>query len=159
MQVSEVVMAGCIQLDQFVSGTVDVSVIKAGRVGQAADVGDGRLEYGSHVELLTIGGRHVFGAPAYVPDGGDNIKRRWCGHLVEQQPGFLCPTRILPFVTRFFAIEIMCVEFDGGGGVSGVQVHVVEVRYGFFLRSEEHTSELQSLRHLVCRLLLEKKKR
>src|SRR5262245_18188108 len=26
------------------------------------------------------------------------------------------------------------------------------------LRSEEHTSELQSLRHLVCRLLLEKKK-
>src|SRR5262245_62621937 len=29
-------------------------------------------------------------------------------------------------------------------------------RRGF--RSEEHTSELQSLRHLVCRLLLEKKK-
>src|ERR1039458_10676633 len=33
---------------------------------------------------------------------------------------------------------------DGGGG--------------FRKRSEEHTSELQSLRHLVCRLLLEKKK-
>src|SRR5205823_7670206 len=29
--------------------------------------------------------------------------------------------------------------------------------YGFF-RSEEHTSELQSLAYLVCRLLLEKKK-
>src|SRR5262245_62424520 len=28
----------------------------------------------------------------------------------------------------------------------------------FATRSEEHTSELQSLRHLVCRLLLEKKK-
>src|ERR1035438_8379639 len=27
----------------------------------------------------------------------------------------------------------------------------------FRYRSEEHTSELQSLRHLVCRLLLEKK--
>src|SRR5262245_64995995 len=27
-----------------------------------------------------------------------------------------------------------------------------------WLRSEEHTSELQSLRHLVCRLLLEKEK-
>src|SRR5258705_10312153 len=27
------------------------------------------------------------------------------------------------------------------------------------LRSEEHTSEIQSLRHLVCRLLLEKKKK
>src|SRR5438045_7974123 len=30
---------------------------------------------------------------------------------------------------------------------------------GLHPRSEEHTSELQSLRHLVCRLLLEKKKR
>src|SRR5690625_1272107 len=28
-----------------------------------------------------------------------------------------------------------------------------------FLRSEEHTSELQSRGHLVCRLLLEKKKK
>src|SRR5262245_63208436 len=34
-----------------------------------------------------------------------------------------------------------------------VQRHVAE------RRSEEHTSELQSLRHLVCRLLLEKKKK
>src|SRR5205814_8915448 len=31
------------------------------------------------------------------------------------------------------------------------------VSVGWRLRSEEHTSELQSLRHLVCRLLLEKK--
>src|SRR5690625_2569623 len=30
---------------------------------------------------------------------------------------------------------------------------------GFLLRSEEHTSELQSRGHLVCRLLLEKKKK
>src|SRR2546429_4076398 len=29
---------------------------------------------------------------------------------------------------------------------------------GSYLRSEEHTSELQSRLHLVCRLLLEKKK-
>src|ERR1035438_8735310 len=27
--------------------------------------------------------------------------------------------------------------------------------HGIYARSEEHTSELQSLRHLVCRLLLE----
>src|ERR1039458_9442736 len=32
------------------------------------------------------------------------------------------------------------------------------ISYAVFCRSEEHTSELQSLRHLVCRLLLEKKK-
>src|SRR3712207_8119934 len=30
--------------------------------------------------------------------------------------------------------------------------------YGQYVRSEEHTSELQSRQYLVCRLLLEKKK-
>src|SRR5258705_9166775 len=33
----------------------------------------------------------------------------------------------------------------------------LETDVGGATRSEEHTSELQSLRHLVCRLLLEKK--
>src|SRR5436853_4051141 len=37
--------------------------------------------------------------------------------------------------------------------------HVLIVEdHELLARSEEHTSELQSLRHLVCRLLLEKKK-
>src|SRR3712207_8262655 len=34
----------------------------------------------------------------------------------------------------------------------------LEERLGVALRSEEHTSELQSRQYLVCRLLLEKKK-
>src|SRR5436309_11903612 len=34
-----------------------------------------------------------------------------------------------------------------------------ELRVGAHVRSEEHTSELQSRENLVCRLLLEKKKR
>src|SRR5437899_8926821 len=42
------------------------------------------------------------------------------------------------------------VELDDG--------HQVEPAGGRERRSEEHTSELQSLRQLVCRLLLEKKK-
>src|ERR1035441_4968375 len=39
--------------------------------------------------------------------------------------------------------------------------HIIEAVYKAMRdgRSEEHTSELQSLRHLVCRLLLEKKKK
>src|SRR2546422_8733534 len=36
--------------------------------------------------------------------------------------------------------------------------HVHVPMYGIIARSEEHTSELQSRLHLVCRLLLEKKK-
>src|SRR5437899_8301846 len=48
--------------------------------------------------------------------------------------------------------------------VAGEAVAAILPRYydwGLVLcgRSEEHTSELQSLRHLVCRLLLEKKKK
>src|SRR3712207_7336416 len=38
-----------------------------------------------------------------------------------------------------------------------IQVHVVLGRK--YRRSEEHTSELQSRQYLVCRLLLEKKKK
>src|SRR5437899_6281021 len=36
---------------------------------------------------------------------------------------------------------------------------MISFRFNGSTRSEEHTSELQSLRHLVCRLLLEKKKK
>src|SRR5690625_5782966 len=36
--------------------------------------------------------------------------------------------------------------------------HVISFEPSVRLRSEEHTSELQSRGHLVCRLLLEKKK-
>src|SRR2546425_5259994 len=44
----------------------------------------------------------------------------------------------------------------------GVEVTLAKVRrerMGHIERSEEHTSELQSLAYLVCRLLLEKKKK
>src|SRR5690625_5675104 len=36
---------------------------------------------------------------------------------------------------------------------------LIEVVKRWYVRSEEHTSELQSRGHLVCRLLLEKKKK
>src|SRR5438045_7709985 len=44
------------------------------------------------------------------------------------------------------------------GAVGGVHGVLEQRVLGAAQRSEEHTSELQSLRHLVCRLLLEKKK-
>src|SRR5947199_5669367 len=49
-------------------------------------------------------------------------------------------TSLIPYGTRAFEIE-----FESARAIRN--------------RSEEHTSELQSLRHLVCRLLLEKKKK
>ena len=49
-------------------------------------------------------------------------------------------------------------EFENAlAELAGVSRAVV-VNSGSALRSEEHTSELQSRRNLVCRLLLEKKK-
>src|SRR2546429_3291308 len=47
-------------------------------------------------------------------------------------------------------------------GGSGIEVVAKATRRRFtveYKRSEEHTSELQSRLHLVCRLLLEKKKK
>src|SRR5688572_32240063 len=43
-------------------------------------------------------------------------------------------------------------------GLQERRARLVEWRRGLDLRSEEHTSELQSQSNLVCRLLLEKKK-
>src|SRR5205823_8879801 len=44
------------------------------------------------------------------------------------------------------------------GQIIGKALKAYGVPYVTGLRSEEHTSELQSLAYLVCRLLLEKKK-
>src|SRR5262249_59233869 len=60
------------------------------------------------------------------------------------------------------AVEAGGGERDGGPGCPAVdgggESHAVQ-RVRGIARSEEHTSELQSLTNLVCRLLLEKKKR
>src|SRR5689334_25353758 len=42
--------------------------------------------------------------------------------------------------------------------VEAMRLRIAQLRSGL-VRSEEHTSELQSQFHLVCRLLLEKKKK
>src|SRR2546422_5106840 len=49
--------------------------------------------------------------------------------------------------------HVHAVDLAGFGSISGGVLGDVGVE-----RSEEHTSELQSRLHLVCRLLLEKKK-
>src|SRR5262245_63960247 len=57
---------------------------------------------------------------------------------------------------KFLELLLFARQVFGEGGV----IKVCDVGMDrFHQRSEEHTSELQSLRHLVCRLLLEKKKK
>src|SRR4249920_4260441 len=57
---------------------------------------------------------------------------------------------LFPYTTLFRSVapRSYTLKFEGQGGAAG-----------FEFRSEEHTSELQSRPHLVCRLLLEKKKK
>src|SRR2546425_7705594 len=69
----------------------------------------------------------------------------------QQRPESAAPVSVgddgCPVAVRFEAHELRHVADPG-------EAHPAMLR-----RSEEHTSELQSLAYLVCRLLLEKKKK
>src|SRR3712207_8187662 len=71
---------------------------------------------------------------------------------------------LFPYTTlfrsaRLLTLAAVLVTINWGTYIYGVNSgHVVETSLGYF-RSEEHTSEFQSRQYLVCRLLLEKKKK
>src|SRR2546422_2620284 len=73
---------------------------------------------------------------------------------------------LFPYTTLFRSLQ-PALEFGGIREEEAFeQTALVEferappvVRFESLVRSEEHTSELQSRLHLVCRLLLEKKKK
>src|SRR5437764_12941051 len=61
---------------------------------------------------------------------------------------------LFPYTTLFRSVDLPSLQ---RGGISGVVD--ADGEPGPASRSEEHTSELQSPMYLVCRLLLEKKKK
>src|SRR2546429_2200681 len=63
----------------------------------------------------------------------------------------MLPRHIVPIQLNVFTAE--------GTAITSVDTMNDDPSVGFMPRSEEHTSELQSRLHLVCRLLLEKKKK
>src|SRR5205814_9287831 len=71
------------------------------------------------------------------------------------------PIYILPWLMGEQPIRSVSAAVDRRLADRGPEEDVALCRFHFDsgFRSEEHTSELQSLRHLVCRLLLEKKKK
>src|SRR3712207_7766565 len=54
--------------------------------------------------------------------------------------------------------DLLVVKEPGGGVGAPFLMEALPESRMILLRSEEHTSELQSRQYLVCRLLLEKKK-
>src|SRR5690349_23999589 len=74
---------------------------------------------------------------------------------------------LFPYTTLFRSLQSRSPRFYNGyydsNGDSGVEAQHSSLAFYYWRfsagnRSEEHTSELQSRRDLVCRLLLEKKK-
>src|SRR5437016_10315199 len=69
---------------------------------------------------------------------------------------------LFPYTTLFRSPRVRGLFWRFFGGRRGIR-HDSFARHvrrsGHIERSEEHTSELQSLTNLVCRLLLEKKKK
>src|SRR5437899_4253016 len=63
---------------------------------------------------------------------------------------------LFPYTTLFRSLGMMLMA--GGEDLMMIFLGLELMSVAVYVRSEEHTSELQSLRHLVCRLLLEKKK-
>src|SRR3712207_8195349 len=58
------------------------------------------------------------------------------------------------------AHDLPLIRLDEAGAFDGHRADdLTDAERGTALRSEEHTSELQSRQYLVCRLLLEKKKK
>src|SRR2546422_2259722 len=90
----------------------------------------------------------------------------FCAYMREPRIGLLFfflmirrPPRstLFPYTTLFRSLVLVLGGANKGSGavvVSGPS----EAGGRRIIRSEEHTSELQSRLHLVCRLLLEKKK-
>src|SRR5215216_7779604 len=81
--------------------------------------------------------------------------------LYRRQPDFVLPATRMNEVASFVRsglqdLSISRTTFDWGVPVPGDPRHVMYVWVDALTRSEEHTSELQSPDHLVCRLLLEK---
>src|SRR2546430_12104487 len=64
---------------------------------------------------------------------------------------------IVAWYRRFYRPERMVLAVSGQVPAAEVTAEARRL-FGGHLRSEEHTSELQSQSNLVCRLLLEKKK-
>src|SRR2546422_5336463 len=64
---------------------------------------------------------------------------------------------LFPYTTLFRSLKGARIVVQGFGNVGSVSADLMAKEGAS--RSEEHTSELQSRLHLVCRLLLEKKKK
>src|SRR5690554_2572359 len=94
--------------------------------------------------------RHI---PKGGPDGGDGGRG---GHVIIRGNNQMWTLLHLKFHKHIKAEHGKAGSGQQKTGAEGQDAYI-DVPVGTIVRSEEHTSELQSRPHLVCRLLLEKK--
>src|ERR1035438_10608806 len=97
--------------------------------------------------------RTDFGVPCPTPWGRRCGERPTLTNRAGRLPLLPCPKRHKNAQQPVKSTD----QTQTNRGYDRAQMGVVTLLKGRSSRSEEHTSELQSLRHLVCRLLLEKK--
>src|SRR5690554_7194641 len=93
-----------------------------------------------------------FGSPLYVYDA-EKIESQY--NRLTKAFSKVEKLKINYAVKALSNLSVLKLFKKLGSGLDTVSIQ--EVQLGL-LRSEEHTSELQSRPHIVCRLLLEKKK-
>src|SRR5256884_2048029 len=96
-------------------------------------------------------GRRMYGRGLVVACEG-NVSTRLEPDRILVTPAGVCKGHLAP-QDLLVTDSSGAVIYGTGRPSSEILMHLL-----FYSRSEEHTSELQSRLHLVCRLLLEKKK-
>src|SRR5437899_6444888 len=138
-------------------GRIDVLVNNAGNffAGYFEELTSEQIE--RQLGTLLIGPMNVTRAILPV------MRKQRSGHIItiSSTAGLVGFAFCSAYAAAKFGVEGWMESLQQEVGPFGITTTIVNP--GFFRteldRSEEHTSELQSLRHLVCRLLLEKKNR
>src|SRR5262245_31414374 len=173
-----------VMVREIVGGDDDMSAEKARRIEGESLARWLKDEIIERAAILNSGGEQVRAQPKDIAilfrkltdihDYLEPFRRNGIRYVVEGERHFYAAKEIIDAVNLFRAIEnpydrlaLVGVLRSPVGGLTDEIIyelhrkHLLDYREVKRLknkRSEEHTSELQSLRHLVCRLLLEKKK-
>src|SRR5690349_24229398 len=109
------------------------------------------MDSGETITVLVVDGHQTFAELLGHALAGQ-ADLRWVGHARTGAEAIRLAAELTPDVI------VLDPELSDADGIAIAEL--IKVRQpGSRVRSEEHTSELQSRRDLVCRLLLEKKKK
>src|SRR5438045_6197924 len=96
-------------------------------------------------------------AGRYLPEYNETRRRAGSFLALCKTPSLAAEVTLQPLERFPLDAAILFSDILTIPDAMGLGLYFAEGEGPRFERSEEHTSELQSLRHLVCRLLLEKK--